>query len=178
MPENTSLTEEIQVMCQWVNAVSNKELTKSPTNMLKETVDVTWRNLIHRLSQMTQNFPPTISSMNCDNCNKWCHLWNSFLPWKMNYYIKAVMHNTPSTNFLSCYFPKEYAKKHRAIWHNRNSLWGSPWVPLPLSYSPLVMRLSPGVFERPKTQERKAVLWFSGKANILVMIWLILLSKS
>lgn len=50
MPKNSSLTEEIQVMYQWVNAVTNKEVTKAPLDVFKETIDVTLGNLIHKLS--------------------------------------------------------------------------------------------------------------------------------
>lgn len=40
-PKNSSLTEEVQVRYQWVNAVTNKEVTKAPLDVLKEMVDVT-----------------------------------------------------------------------------------------------------------------------------------------
>lgn len=44
------LIEEIQLRYKWVNAVTNKEVTKAPLDVLKEMVDVTWGNLMHRLS--------------------------------------------------------------------------------------------------------------------------------
>lgn len=35
------LIEEIQLRYKWVNAVTNKEVTKAPLDVLKEMVDVT-----------------------------------------------------------------------------------------------------------------------------------------
>lgn len=41
IPKNGTLTEEIQLRSQRVNAVTNKEVTKAPSDVLKEMVDVT-----------------------------------------------------------------------------------------------------------------------------------------
>lgn len=40
MPKNSNLTEEIQVRYQWIDAVNNKEFTKTPLDVLKEMVGV------------------------------------------------------------------------------------------------------------------------------------------
>lgn len=41
IPKNGRLAEEIQVRYQRVNAVTNKEVTKALSDVLKEMVDVT-----------------------------------------------------------------------------------------------------------------------------------------